>query len=111
MTQRVKPTGKTLGWLASRGLVLPRRTPWKDLDSRQRRAIILRGAAQFAVLVVALNDLRQRPPGQIRGPKIVWAAVCLVNYLGIGPAAYFLVGRRRSDLRRTATSEGARATG
>ena len=96
MTRRARPSRRTFQWLASWGVMLPQ-TPWKNLSSRQRRAMITRGAIQLATVAVALNDLRRRPPAQIRGPKIAWVAVSCVNYLGIGPAAYFLLGRRRPD--------------
>jgi hypothetical protein len=97
MTRRARPSRRTFQWLASWGVVLPRRTPWRNLSSRQRRAMVTRGAVQLAAVAVALNDLRRRPPAQIRGPRIAWVAVCCVNYLGMGPAAYFLLGRRRTD--------------
>ena len=50
----------------------------------------------MGLLVVALYDLRRRPADQVRGPKRIWALVCGVNYLGLGPIAYFLFGRRRT---------------
>ncbi|HET6920937.1 MAG TPA: hypothetical protein VFI46_15955, partial [Jiangellaceae bacterium] len=76
------------------GVVLRRRTPWKELTTRQRQAIIIRGVCQTALLAAALNDLGRRPRGEIRGPKAVWVAISAVNYLGIGPIAYLLLGRR-----------------
>jgi hypothetical protein len=57
--------------------------------------MMVRGAVQLGLLSAALNDLRRRPAGQIRGPKPLWLAVSLANYLGAGPIAYFLIGRRR----------------
>jgi hypothetical protein len=83
-------------WLSSTALVLPRRTPWRELTRRQRAVVITRGLVQFGLLVAALRDLRKRPPDGIRGPKAVWVAVSGVNYLGLGPLVYFAFGRRRS---------------
>jgi hypothetical protein len=80
--------------LDSWGVALRHRTPWRELTPRQRQAIIVRGALQVGLLAAALNDLRRRPASQIRGPKPLWAAISFVNYLGAGPIAYFLLGRR-----------------
>ena len=82
--------------LDSWGVALRRRTPWRELTPRQRQAMMVRGALQLGLLSAALNDLRTRPASQIRGPKALWVIVSLVNYLGIGPVAYFLFGRRRA---------------
>ena len=57
--------------------------------------MLIRGALQAGPLAAALNDLHRRPASQIRGPKPLWAAISFVNYLGAGPIAYFLLGRRR----------------
>jgi hypothetical protein len=80
--------------LDSWGVALRRRTPWRELTTRQRQALVVRGAIQLAVLSAALNELRRRPASQVRGPKALWAAISFVNYLGVGPLAYFLLGRR-----------------
>jgi hypothetical protein len=56
---------------------------------------MVRGAVQLGLLAAALNDLRKRPANQIRGPKPLWLAICFANYLGAGPIAYLLLGRRR----------------
>ena len=82
-------------FLDSWGVALRRRTPWRELSRRQRQAMIVRGAVQLGLLSAALNDLRRRPADQIRGPKPLWAVISLINYLGLGPVAYFLVGRRK----------------
>ncbi len=96
MTDRRKHfLNSALVFLDSWGVALRRRTPWRELSLRQRQAMIVRGALQLGLLSAALNDLRRRPAGQIRGPKALWAAISLVNYLGVGPIVYFLVGRRK----------------
>ena len=76
------------------GVALRHRTPWRELTSRQRQAMMVRGALQVGLLAAALNDLRRRPASQIRGPKPLWAVISFANYLGVGPIAYFLLGRR-----------------
>ena len=81
--------------LDSWGVALRHRTPWRELTPRQRQAMMVRGALQLGLLSAALNDLRRRPASQIRGPKPLWLAISLANYLGAGPIAYFLLGRRR----------------
>jgi hypothetical protein len=80
--------------LDSWGVALRHRTPWRELTPRQRQAMMVRGALQLGLLAAALNDLRSRPASQIRGPKALWVAISLTNYLGAGPIAYFLLGRR-----------------
>ena len=96
MTERRKPIwNSALVFLDSWGVALRHRTPWRDLTPRQRQAMMVRGGLQFAVLSAAMYDLRRRPASQIRGPKLLWAAICLVNYLGVGPLAYLLLGRRQ----------------
>jgi hypothetical protein len=83
------------------GVALRRRTPWKELTLRQRQAMLVRGALQLGLLTAALNDLRRRPANQVRGPKVLWAAISFVNYLGVGPIAYFLIGRRQQRVLRS----------
>ena len=58
---------------------------------------MVRGGLQLGLLSAALNDLRRRPASRIRGPKALWVVISLVNYLGIGPVAYFLFGRAASS--------------
>jgi hypothetical protein len=81
--------------LSSAGLVLPRGTGWHELTRRQLAGAITRGTIQLGLLAAALRDLRRRPADAVRGPKAVWVAVSGVNYLGLGPLAYFAFGRRR----------------
>ena len=97
MSKRGEHVGNSvLVILDSWGVSLRRRTPWPELTPRQRRAMMIRGGLQLGLLSVALTDLRTRPASRIRGPKVLWVIVSLVNYLGIGPVAYFLFGRRRA---------------
>jgi hypothetical protein len=96
VTDRDKPFRNSVrALLNSWGVALGHRTPWRELTSRQRQAMMVRGALQLGLLAAALNDLGRRPASQIRGPKPLWIAVCFANYLGAGPTAYFLLGRRR----------------
>jgi hypothetical protein len=66
---------------------------WSELSQRQRGAIVGSGVVQLILLVVALADLRRRPPDQVNGPKPLWLAVSLVNF--VGPLAYLAFGRKR----------------
>ena len=70
-----------------------RRKKWQDLTDRQKRGIVLLGALQLALLAIALIDIRRRPADAINGSKRLWTAVVFIN--GIGPIAYFVVGRKR----------------
>ena len=70
---------------------------WSDLSERTRRRLVIGAVVEGILKLVALNDLRRRPAGEIRGRKWVWAAVIgLANSVGVVPMAYFLFGRRRS---------------
>jgi hypothetical protein len=66
---------------------------WKDLTDAQKRGIVFLGALQLALLITALIDIRRRPADAINGSKRLWTAVVFIN--GIGPIAYFVVGRKR----------------
>ena len=58
---------------------------------------MLRGIVQFALLAAALVDMHRRPAEEINGSKWLWSAVALVNFMGIGPIVYFLLGRKRAE--------------
>jgi uncharacterized membrane protein YhaH (DUF805 family) len=65
---------------------------WQDLSPGQQRWIVIQGAVQSVLLLVAAADLVRRPAGQIRGRKGWWALALLVQ--PVGPLAYLLRGRR-----------------
>jgi hypothetical protein len=69
---------------------------WSDLTAREKAPFVLRGIVQFALLAEALADIYHRPAEEINGSKWLWSAVALVNFMGIGPIAYFLFGRKRA---------------
>jgi len=66
---------------------------WQDLTDRQKRGIVVLGALQITLLAAALIDIRRCPADAINGSKRLWTAVVFIN--GIGPIAYFVVGRKR----------------
>ncbi len=47
----------------------------------------------FALLAAALADIYCRPAEEIRGSKWLWSTAAFVNFMGVGPIAYFLFGR------------------
>jgi hypothetical protein len=69
---------------------------WSDLTTREKAPFVLRGIVQSALLAAALADIYRRPAEEIKGSKWLWSAVALVNFMGIGPIAYFLFGRKRA---------------
>ena len=71
-----------------------RKKRWHELTRAQRGVILAVGAVQLVLQVAALRDLRRRSPDELRGSKAWWTAAAFAN--GVGPIAYFLVGRRRS---------------
>ena len=54
----------------------------------------------MALLAAALADIYRRPAEEIRGSKRLWSLVAFANFMGIGPIAYFLFGRKRRDRTR-----------
>ena len=68
---------------------------WKDLSERTRRRIVVIGAVEGVLKVVALADLRGRRPEEVAGSRGLWAlAIVLVNSAGALPLVYLLRGRR-----------------
>jgi Phospholipase_D-nuclease N-terminal len=65
---------------------------WSDLTSAQQAGVGILGVVQIGLLVAAQVDLTRRSDDQVSGPKVVWRAVTLVNF--VGPLAYFAFGRR-----------------
>lgn len=76
------------------GVVATKR--WQELSTGTRRLIVVGGALEAALKIVALVDLARRPASEIRGSKPRWAAaIVCINSLGGVPIAYFAWGRRR----------------
>lgn len=73
---------------------------WSDLAPSQKAPLVLRGIAQFALSAAALADIHRRPAEQIKGSKWLWSVAALVNFMGIGPIAYWAFGRRPGQERR-----------
>ena len=69
---------------------------WGDLTAREKAPLVLRGIVQFALLAAALTDIYRRPAEEIKGSKWLWSATAFVNFMGIGPIAYFAFGRKRT---------------
>jgi hypothetical protein len=51
-------------------------------------------AFETALIATAERDIQRRPANTMRGPKLLWRAIATQNV--IGPAAYFLLARKRS---------------
>jgi hypothetical protein len=41
-------------------------------------------------------DIYRRPAEEIRGSRWLWSVVALVIFMGIGPIAYFIFGRKHA---------------
>jgi len=65
---------------------------WADMSPAQKVLAVLLASLQMSLALSAWVDLARRPAAQINGTKRTWAAVIAVNF--IGPALYFLRGRR-----------------
>jgi hypothetical protein len=64
---------------------------WRDLNPRQRGAVVVGGTVQLALALTAWYDLSHRPRHLVNGPKAVWALVIAINF--VGPIVYFRFGR------------------
>jgi len=69
------------------------RRSWADLTGRQRTAVLTLASVQLSLAATAWMDLARRPARAVNGPKVLWALVIAVNF--VGPVAYFRWGRRR----------------
>ena len=69
---------------------------WASLTATGRTPFVLRGVLQVGLLAAALADIYRRPVEEIRGSRWLWSVVALVNFMGIGPVAYFAFGRKHA---------------
>lgn len=65
---------------------------WRTLSPPTRAALAALGVVEAGLLLAAQVDISRRSPAQVRGRKIVWRLVSLINI--VGPIAYFTRGRR-----------------
>ncbi len=79
---------------------------WNELTRCQQSAVVGAAVVQLTLLAAAQIDITRRPKEQIRGAKLLWRILVLVNF--IGPIAYFAIGRKRSAA--TEPAEEATAT-
>ncbi|MCP2032513.1 hypothetical protein L1277_002616 [Okibacterium sp. HSC-33S16] len=66
---------------------------WAGMTTGRKVFTIVVGVAQFVFAAAAWRDLARRPADTVNGPKGLWTAIIAVNW--IGPAAYFIKGRRQ----------------
>ncbi len=66
---------------------------YAGLSPRARRAVWLLLALEVVLIIAVQRDIGRQPPDAIRGPKGLWRAIATQNV--VGPAAYYLFGRRR----------------
>lgn len=66
---------------------------WDDLSAPEQAGLVVAASVQLALAAAAWADLAKRPADLVRGPKLAWAAIIAVNF--VGPIAYFVLGRRR----------------
>jgi hypothetical protein len=57
---------------------------------------VFRGIFRVALPAAALADIYRRPAGEIRGIRWLRSEVALVNFVGPGPIAHFVFGRRHA---------------
>ena len=66
-------------------------TKWADMPPWARAGIVAAGALEVGLLAAAQIDITRRPADRIRGAKLRWRLLSLVNV--IGPLLYFRKGR------------------
>jgi hypothetical protein len=71
---------------------------FSDLSPRRRMLLVALGAVQISLNLAAQIDISRRSPSEVRGSKIGWRLVSLVNIFG--PVAYFRWGRVPKQDRR-----------
>ncbi len=90
------PPGEGRARVAERGSPMPKRK-WKDLSRRQRALILVIASIQLSLAATAFTDLARRPPEQVKGRKLTWVPVIMLNT--IGPIIYFVFGVRHNRQR------------
>ena len=68
---------------------------WKRLSPPQRTMYVAGAVVQVTLFAAAQIDITRRARDEIRGPKLLWRLICLVNF--IGPILYFAVGRLATE--------------
>ncbi len=66
---------------------------WNDLSPTAQKAVVAAGAVELALTTYAQIDLGRRAKGEVRGPKLLWRLLTMVQ--PVGPIAYLVLGRRR----------------
>lgn len=64
---------------------------FKNLSPGARTALLAAAGFDLAAKTASLVSLSRRPASSVRGPKWAWVLAQSVN--GVGPAAYWLLGR------------------
>lgn len=65
---------------------------WSDLSPTQQAAVAALGVVEVLATTAMLADLARRPASKVRGPKMLWRALSVVQ--PVGPLAYFTLGRK-----------------
>ncbi len=67
------------------------RKRFQDLPAPAQAAIAAGAAVQIGLCVAAQIDITRRPANRIRGGKLRWRLLALINF--VGPILYFARGR------------------
>ncbi|WP_241228343.1 PLDc N-terminal domain-containing protein [Corynebacterium hylobatis] len=68
------------------------RTDFTAMSTPARISLIVGVVVEVSAKIAAWVDLSRRPAEKVRGPKWAWALAQLIN--GLGPAAYWSLGRK-----------------
>lgn len=64
---------------------------WTRLSPPQRTVMVAGAVVQVTLFAAAQVDITRRAPEEIRGSRLLWRLICLVNF--VGPILYFAFGR------------------
>lgn len=67
------------------------KTRFRDLSPRGQALIIVMAIVQISLNAAAQIDITRRSPAEVRGSKLRWRLVSMINFAG--PLAYFRWGR------------------
>jgi len=65
---------------------------WNELSPRAQRAVMAVSVVELAVTAWAAVDLIRRDSARVKGPKLLWAGVLIVQ--PFGPPSYLIFGRK-----------------
>lgn len=76
-------------------------TDWNQLSPTMQTVVLVVGAVQVLLWIVALISWARTPAERMSLPRVAWLLIILLAN-GIGPIAWFVAGRRPSPVTQSA---------